>query len=242
MIKHEKMISGYKVTQFQLGYFSIQMDDYLEHSDKKPQRTLLASNVYSIEKKNEVWILDSGYSASLNISFISPRLKYSFSDVLEKYKKHHNVYIVLTHCHPDHIGGLIETFESVEKQNRKIFINKSLLEPNFYHQFPEVESFIKEKLLTYPFLFNLKNSDLLQAVFTGGHTPEHSVLNIKGTDMYYPADLVPTEYHIKHLPFGEKNFAQSKFVSLRASFLEEAKRTRATILLSHAPNDGIFSF
>lgn len=241
MIKSEQLFGNYKVTQIQLGFFSINMEAYYNNTTLKNHRTLLASNIYVIEilSDHSIWILDTGFSAHLEIPYIEPRMKYSFGAVLAKYTNHSDVNILLTHCHPDHIGGLMAEFKQIKGKNTRVFLNRRDLQTTFYEDYPEIETFLSDKLLSYDCLCDIQFMEHFKPVCTGGHTPEHTVLRLAEGAIYYPADLVPTMYHVSHMPIGERNFDQAKFEENRTDFLKSVKTANGTLLLAHAPNDGI---
>jgi glyoxylase-like metal-dependent hydrolase (beta-lactamase superfamily II) len=241
MIKSEQTFGNYKITQIQLGFFSIDMEAYYGDLSSKNHRTLLASNIYVVEvlADQSIWILDTGFSAHLDIPYISPRMKYSFGDVLKTYANYSDINIILTHCHPDHIGGLMAEFEQIKGKNTRVFLNRRDLVPSFYTDYPEIEAFLTKSLQSYSWLFDIQFMQHFKVECLGGHTPEHTVLRLAEGAIYYPADLVPTLYHVSHLPMGERNFDQDKFEQNRSSFLKAVKATNGTLLLAHAPNNGI---
>jgi glyoxylase-like metal-dependent hydrolase (beta-lactamase superfamily II) len=223
--------------QIHLGYFSIDHSYFIKNAEKN-LRTLLASNIYVIKNETTTWILDSGYSDKIKVPYFKAKLKRNFLEILQLFDTEKDLRLILSHAHPDHIGGILENFEYIQKKSIPIFFNTSAFEANFYEEFEEIITFFKEKLAKYNNLIPLKSDSTVDILHVGGHTPEHSVIQFKNSKIVYAGDIIPTHYHFKNTPLGEGNFDEEQFSEIRHNLLKNSKKY--TFLLPHSPNEGIF--
>ncbi|MCB0278456.1 MAG: hypothetical protein KDD94_03090 [Calditrichaeota bacterium] len=240
MLKAERNFHGIKIQQYQLGYISIELETYFNDETFTGQRTLLASNVYVLHIDQTIWILDSAYSDSIQIDYIKPKLSHRFAELVDQFSAYKNVNLLISHAHPDHIGGLIENFAAIKRMNWRIFFNLSDWKKTEYLLYPPVQDFIENELKSYANLFPIDRSEYFKTLYKGGHTSDHAVIAMKKHPLIYPADLIPTVYHLSHLPKGEKNSDQTSFESIRERLLSDIEKMKPLLLLPHAPNSGFF--
>lgn len=238
MIKKEINENNVIIRQHQFGYISINMEYYLDDKSHQNQRTLLAVNVYVFIIDQTVWILDTGYNDRFDIPFINSKLKSDFMEIITSYRNYKDVNILLSHFHPDHSGGLIKYFDLITALNWRIFYNQRKLDVDYYKSYPDIFNWLKDDFSNYTNKIDINRQAYFKIICQGGHTPDHVVLSFADNAFIYPADIMPTAYHIQNLPTGEKNANQALFIDNRTLVTKLGKEHKSRLLLAHAPNNG----
>ncbi len=164
-------------------------------------------------------------------------------------------FVVLTHLHHDHIGGLIHA-------NGR---DKSLMFPNAGHLVQETEwatATSPDELNQAAYRFNkplslLNNSHSLRLIngrfklspeitliHTGGHSVGHQIIRLESNDSlcYYAGDLIPQEFHLHPAVTSAYDVARYDTLTAKKKILNELKNKNGYLILNHQPDKKILKF
>ncbi len=189
-------------------------------------------NILLLKHEKFIALVDTGYSKTFSI--------------LQQELKHLNLspkditHILLTHAHPDHIGGMI--FEGTKTfPNAKFYLDKK--EYDYWKEKKtanQIFDLYKEQISFFPENQNLLPSYLtIQNIPAYGHTPGHNLIEFKGEKRHliFWADLM--HFYAAQIERPEIGIAfdenKEKAIQTRLQFLEEFKNKNIGILGAHLP-------
>lgn len=217
----------------------------------------LGINILVIKSKDRTILLDSGCGANfgeLSGGLIKNLLKAGINpeDVTD---------VVITHAHPDHIGGLTGTDNQLLFPKAKVYLSR--IEHDFW--LSENPDFSKSKLTDQQLIKFVKDVakkninalgeklhlfedgdtllDCITMQLAPGHTPGHCVAKIfsNGESLYHIADLVHSAALVVAHPEwgfeGDSNFNQA--VQTRRKVMNELAESRSLIFSYHLPWPGL---
>lgn len=169
--------------------------------------------------------------------------------------------IVITHAHPDHIGGLTDQEGNLMFPNAEIYLAKKEYdfwmspEPDFSKSTmphtPHLKMMIdvaKRNIKAVTDKLHLFDSgtnllDCIQIQLATGHTPGHTILRIysEGEELYHLADVVHSEIisftHPEWIYNSDSDFQLG--IKTRQTVLKQMATSKALFLGSHLPWPGL---
>jgi len=161
-------------------------------------------------------------------------------------------YVILTHLHYDHSGGLVYTDETFRTNavfpNAKCLVQRS--EWDFALQNDKSRNFGFGYLMDD--FYRLKSDDRFIFVdknvfevipgitvwLTGGHTPGHQIVQVSdgGESAYYLGDLLPNERNLNSYKMGREDEHPVQARQKKKLLLKKATKEEAIILFYHSLN------
>lgn len=179
-----------------------------------------AVNVFFVERGGKIALIDAGYGA------FHTRMHYL------SLKEDNIDYVMLTHVHPDHIGGLLKADDSPAFSKAVIYLSKAeaaaLKDPKYkmYAAWQKIEKVYHGRII--PFDEKTKLPCGLTAIPAPGHTPGHTVYH---TTMLLAEGGVRHVYFIGDLIHGaEVQFADPDICAKFDHDPAAAAKSRRTIL------------
>ncbi len=214
-----KIIEEIKV--YNCGYCTNKMSNILKNSNNEINE--FPANVFLIKHKEYGYVLfDAGYSRKVYenglisklYNFLNPTFCNEDDEIENKLKKDgisisDIKYIVLSHAHPDHIGGISafsdyelitseEVLKTIEKPRLKELVFKNL-RPTNYSKI-NVLSNIQKSLLSEYFteIYDVFNDNSILAVKLSGHAKGQIGLFIKEYNCFIVADASWNSHMLKN--------------------------------------------
>ncbi|MBE9461392.1 MBL fold metallo-hydrolase [Dyadobacter subterraneus] len=228
----------------------------LEYDFLSTKEVDLAINILVIKNGQKTILIDSGcgYHFGKSSGWLPDNL------IGAGIKPENVTDVILSHAHPDHLGGL------VNKEGKPVFpkaeVHISAIEKDFWLSAhpdfskskvkPELAGFVTK--IAQDTLKNLKLHlrffndgdtllDCIRIKLAPGHTPGHTVVNVfSGEDeLFHVADLVHSAPLVVAHPDwgfeGDTDFDQA--ITTRKKVLQELAEGRKTIFSSHLPWPGL---
>ncbi|MWV61355.1 MBL fold metallo-hydrolase [Helicobacter saguini] len=187
-------------------------------------------NVVLIKGENFTALIDTGFKETQNVLF--ERLKSL------KITPDSITHIIITHAHPDHIGGILGQNGNNFK-NAELIIDK--LEYDYWQKQgglakDSINAFKKISYINHDKYLIETPSVSLRALRAYGHTPGHNVIMI-GENLVFFADLL----HVFDIQIKMPNIAviydvnPSEAVRVRQNLLNEFRRDNLQVIGTHVP-------
>ncbi|MBO5760158.1 MAG: MBL fold metallo-hydrolase [Lentisphaeria bacterium] len=200
-----------------------------------PERKLIGSiNVFVIYKNGKLYLIDAGMG--------HPGGKTAF--LLEKLdvKKEKVHAVLLTHVHPDHIGGLVTGDNKAVFPGAIIYLSKneydavSSPKSPMYHAFARVKNAYGNRIT--PFTAGDKVENIFQSRFAPGHTPGHTLYQYG--KILFIGDLLHSAQYQFDDPEICASFDMNKKLAIkyRKKFLSYASENDLLIAGAHIPFPG----
>lgn len=235
---------------------STKVAEELKNNFRSVKEVDLSINVLVIRKKDKLILIDTG--TGISAGNVSGWLPQSLADA--GINPSQVTDIVISHAHPDHIGGLINKDGGLTFKNAQIYLSK--VENEFWaSSHPDfsksklsaqmVESVVSAAHKIIPMikdrlhLFDDKETlfDCIRLQLTPGHTPGHTVCTVfsGSEELVNVADLVHSDVLVIPHPewgfFGDTDFDLA--ISTRRKVLEELSIKKQRIFAYHLPWPGL---
>lgn len=256
--KHQTLVES--VDYFACGYCTNNIKNIF--SGVKKKKIIFEAGVFLIKHREYGYILyDTGYSTKILekklkyflYRFLNPiniRKEAMINFQLEKrgIKTEDIKYIILSHLHPDHIGGLEffpkaqiivtkKCFEEYRKNSLCSLIFKELLPENFENSLSIIENLSENKSFKYLKTYDLFSDESIFLTELDGHSSGQCCVYIESKKLFIAADATwRTEFldtidKMKLLPrLIQNNFSEYK---KSISILKNIQNDGIRILVSH---------
>lgn len=192
-------------------------------------------NVFLIHAKKKLFLVDTGFGGKKGA--LAARL--ALLDV----KKEKIYGILLTHVHPDHIGGLLkEDGKKAAFPKAQLYISRKEYNWNIRRYAPLYSVFARIRQAYHGRIRVLEAGENIEGLFTvldaAGHTPGHTVYQYK--DILFTGDLL----HAASLQFEDPaicaayDMDKKEAEAARRKFFELAARKALKIAGAHIPFPG----
>jgi glyoxylase-like metal-dependent hydrolase (beta-lactamase superfamily II) len=234
-----------------------EVEKALEDDFLPPNQVDLAINVLVVRSGNRVILIDAGCGNTLGST-----CGWLVKNLPEAGLKPEDITdVVLTHAHPDHLGGLLSKGGEPVFAKADIYLSKPendfWLSPDpDFSKSKNHDAALKSLIINTArktikgvqpqlHLFNEGDTlfDCLKLKIAAGHTPGHTVITVfsDGEELVHTADLVHSEALVFAHPEwgfdGDTNFAQAALT--RKNVLEDLAETRKLVFSYHLPWPGL---
>ncbi|MBP0904271.1 MBL fold metallo-hydrolase [Mariniflexile gromovii] len=230
------------------------INDFLSQHFLSPGKLTLAGNVLIIKTEDKTILIDAGCGQKLGPNS-GKLLGNLISTGIEPEKI---TDIVLTHAHPDHIGGIVNADNSLAFPNAKIYLSKK--EYDFWTaEKPDFSKGTQDAVADFEIQFakhhlSIIDSDMqfyednaelfgfLKLENAPGHTPGHTIITIasQGEELVHIADTFQHIILVEHPEWG--NQIDSDFelgIKTRIDLLEKLASTKQLLFGDHLPFPGL---
>lgn len=188
-------------------------------------------NIMLIKGTNFTALIDTGFKDTQNT--LLARLS------ALKLKPENITHVIITHAHPDHIGGILDS------NGRNIFKNATLiidkLETDYWLKQDgiakdSINAFKNISYINHDKYLIESNSVKMRAIRAYGHTPGHNAISV-GENFVFVADL----FHVFDVQIKMPNIAvvydvnPAEAIRTRENLISEFKRDNTQIIGSHLP-------
>lgn len=228
--------------------------DFLADNFLSSDKITLAGNVLLVKSEQKTILIDTGSGPNLSPSN-GKLLESLLSAGLEPDKI---TDVVLTHAHPDHIGGIINKDGSLAFPNADIYIAKE--EYDFWMaEEPDFSKGTKDAIADFEIQFAKQHLDLIQTKLqfyqdqdilfeclkldsAPGHTPGHTIITVfsEREELLHTADTFQHILLVAHPEWG--NQIDSDFelaIKTRKQILEKLSETKQLFFGDHLPFPGL---
>ncbi len=161
-------------------------------------------------------------------------------------------YVVLTHLHFDHAGGILSDEESLSFSNAEFIIQSSELEIALFPDSLNLAAYPLHQhyqvLKNYPKL-NLLDGDYQIAPFINikkvqGHSNGMQILEIKTDNEYFcfAGDVFPTVFHLNPAVTSAYEVDRTHLVNVKRYIIDKLNQTKGTLILGHEIEKSIIKF
>lgn len=226
------------------------------------------AGVFLIKHKEQGYILyDTGYS--MEILKNTPKyFLYRFAnpitlkkeDIIDYQLEQSDIskdeikYIIISHLHPDHIGGLKlfpkskiiltqNCYDDFKKKKDSLLIFKELLPNDFEERLMIIKDFKENNLFSYQKSFDLFNDESMFIVSVDGHTRGQACIYFPDKNLFIAADV---SWGIDFLSLTEKmkwlpKKIQNNFTAYQEGikFLQTLIENKISVVVSHDPVERI---
>lgn len=242
----------------------------LMFKEVKNQKLTFPAGVFLIKHRKYGYILyDAGYHYDIKTKFkyslyrLGTPVQMTYEDQIDQLLKRRGIdadqirYVILSHLHPDHIGGARfftqatfivtrDTYDTYKHHCIKDLIFKEFLPTDFEHRLVvlDIGSDINDKF-TYRPTYRLFGGDDLLLVSVNGHAkgqaclylPEHKLLI--AADLCWGGDLIPYTSKLRLLPSLVQNDKENYIQGIE--FLKTVMGDGIDVVVSHDPVERIES-
>lgn len=233
---------------------SLEIKDFLSQHFLTPEKLTLAGNVLIIKTDDKIILIDAGCGPKLG-----PNSGKLLENLISAGIEPENITdIVLTHAHPDHIGGIVNADDSLAFRNAKIYLSKK--EYDFWTaETPDFSKGTQNAIADFEIQFAKHHISLIEGEIqfyeddaelfgflkmenTPGHTPGHTIITISsdGEELVHIADTFQHIILVEHPEWG--NQIDSDFelaVKTRKQVLEKLASTKQLLFGDHLPFPGL---
>ena len=231
-----------------------EVESFLEQRFLSTEKLTLAGNVLLIMKEDKIILIDTGCGQKLGPS--SGKLIENL--ILAGIKPENITDIVLTHAHPDHIGGIVKADDSLAFPNAKIHLSKK--EYDFWTaEHPDFSKGTQDAIADFEIQFANHHLAMIdseiqfyddEAELFGflklenapGHTPGHTLITVSsdGEELIHIADTFQHILLVEHPEWG--NQIDSDFelgIRTRQQILEKLSANKQLFFGDHLPFPGL---
>lgn len=230
------------------------IENFLNQRFLSSDKLTLAGNVLVIKTEDRVILIDTGCGQKLGPN--SGKLLENLISV--RIQPENITDIVLTHAHPDHIGGIVNADDSLAFRNAKIYLSKK--EYDFWTaETPDFSKGTQNAIADFEIQFAKHHISLIEREIqfyeddaelfgflkmenTPGHTPGHTIITISsdGEELVHIADTFQHIILVEHPEWG--NQIDSDFelgIKTRKDLLEKLASTKQLLFGDHLPFPGL---
>jgi len=231
-----------------------QVTDLLEQHFLATDKITLAGNILLVKSNGKTILIDTG--CGLQLSPTTGRLVENLQEA--GISQEEITDIILTHAHPDHIGGLTDVSGKLTFPNAQIYISK--IEFDYWMaEEPDFTKGTKNEIADFEVMFakQIFNSihsnfhffedgeilfDCLKLEIAPGHTPGHAILTIfsDNEELVHIADTFQHILLLEHPEWG--NQIDSDFnlaIETRTRISEQLVVSKKLVFADHLPFPGL---
>ncbi|MBI2252660.1 MAG: MBL fold metallo-hydrolase [Armatimonadetes bacterium] len=214
-------------------------------SDEK-NRLILDLNCLFIKTPQGYILVDSGLGNNFNQK-MKDIYEIKKENGIENFLKKENIqkeeikWVILTHLHFDHCGGIVQDGKINFPSAKYVIQNLEWEEALNPHQRMQA-SYLKENFLPLKDTLNLYlvngDKEILPGIkvkLTKGHSPGHQIILIEsqGEKLVFLGDIIPTSFHLQPLWVCGYDFQPEESINQKQSLINQALEENWAIVMSH---------